>query len=91
MYTTDSVTINGDQNVFAVFHKNEVLLKRDNHLNIIMAFVQENYSTHKGVVIKITYDLKELMITMDIIKNDVLKAFREVSYLKPLIPTYLKF
>lgn len=85
MYSTTATStapcsIFGEQSVFGVFHKNDVILKRENQSNNIVAYVQEQESTFKGIVIKVTNDLSDLLFTLDIIKNDVVKMFTGVSF-----------
>lgn len=84
MYTTETVkamTMNGEQSIFAIFHKNEVILKKENYGNHIVAYVQEQDSTHKGIVIKVTKDLGDLVFMLNFIKNDVVKTVNGVSNL----------
>lgn len=77
MYST--VTVKEEQNILAIFHKNNVILKKDNHSNNIMAYVQENESTYKGVVFKISNDINDMLFVMNIIREDLLKTLQGVS------------
>ncbi|KNC33496.1 hypothetical protein FF38_05837 [Lucilia cuprina] len=63
------------QSAFGIFHKNEVIVKKESANNIV-AYIQENQATHKGLVIKITNNLQELLYIMEILKNNVVNSFQ---------------
>ncbi|XP_011293532.2 uncharacterized protein LOC105261982 [Musca domestica] len=72
-----------EQVVYAVFHRNDVIMKVDSHTNALMAFVQEGPATFKGMVVKISNDLSDMMFVIDIIRNELLKSCEENATTKP--------
>lgn len=68
-----------EQIVYAVLHKNDVVLKVDGQTHALMAFVEEKQSTYMGLVVKITDDLSDMMCIMEILRNDLIKSYEDVS------------
>ncbi|KAM7351010.1 uncharacterized protein ACRADG_003985 [Cochliomyia hominivorax] len=62
---------------YGIFHKNDVILKKEYQSPYVIAYVQEEDMTHKGIVIKVTNDLSDLMLIFGVIKNDVVRAIKE--------------
>ncbi|XP_065356072.1 uncharacterized protein LOC135950460 [Calliphora vicina] len=58
------LALNGEQYLFGIFHKNDVILKTENHAYNIIVYIQEQQTTQKGFVVKVGNELSDLTSTM---------------------------